>query len=102
MDFKKLQSLVKKGKYLITLHAQKRMDQRGITIEELKEIIYHGSIVEEYKDDKPYPSCLIMGRVKGGFPLYAVCALEKKVHIVTVHWLDPEKWLDPTTRREKR
>ena len=24
------------------------------------------------------------------------------VHIITVHWLDPAKWLDPKTRREKR
>lgn len=97
-----MQSLVRKGRYRITLHAQKRMDQRGITLEELKDVIYHGEVIEEYPEDRPYPSCLIMGRVRGGFPLYVVCAVEKKVHVVTAHWLDPAKWLDPETRREKK
>ncbi len=77
------------------------MDQRAITLAELKEVIYHGEVVEHYPNDEPYPSCLIVGRVKGGFPLYAVCAMSEIVHIVTVHWMDPAKWLDPKTRREK-
>lgn len=78
------------------------MDQRGITLEELKEVIYHGEVIEEYPQDKPYPSCLILGQIRGGFPLYVVCGVEKRVHIITVHWLDPVKWLDPKTRREKK
>lgn len=101
MDIEKLRRLVSDGKYRITLHAQKRIDQRAITLAELKEVICHGEVIEIYPDDKPYPSCLIVGRVRGGFPLYAVCALSDLVHIVTVHWVDPEKWLDPKTRREK-
>lgn len=62
-----------------------------------------GEIIEDYSDDKPYPSCLIMGKIRDGFPLYVVCALSDRVYvIITAHWLDPEKWLDPKTRREKR
>lgn len=101
MDIAKLRQLVKKGKYQITLHAQKRMDQRGITLTELKSAICEGEVIEMYPSDKPYPSCLMMGRVRGGFPLYAVCALSDMVHIITVHWMDPEKWLNPKTRRER-
>lgn len=86
----------------MTLHAQKRLDQRQITISELKEAIKNGIVVEIYPDDRPYPSCLIMGKVRGGFPLYVVCAVEENVHIITAHWLDPTKWLDPVTRREKK
>ena len=102
MDISKIRALVKKGSYRLTLHAQKRMDQRGITLEELKEVIYNGDVVEVYPDDSPYPSCLIVGRVRGGFPLYVVCGLSRKVYIITVHWLDPAKWLDSQTRREKQ
>lgn len=101
MDIEKLRRLVSGGKYRITLHAQKRMDQRAITLAELKEVICHGEVVEIYSNDKPFPSCLVVGRVRCGFPLYVVCALSDIVHIVTVHWMDPEKWLDPKTRREK-
>ena len=102
MNLEKIRALVKKGRYRITLHAQERMDQRNITLEELKEVLYHGDVIEKYPWDRPYPSCLVLGRVRGGFPLYVVCSLGEEVHIITVHWLDPNKWLDPTTRREKK
>lgn len=78
------------------------MDQRGITLEEIKQVIYDGDIIEEYPNDKPFPSYLIMGRIRGGFPLYVVLSVEAKVNIITVHWMDPTKWLDPKTRREKK
>jgi hypothetical protein len=102
MNIEKIADLIRKRKYRLTVHAQKRMDQRGITLDELKEIFMNGAIVEEYPDDKPYPSCLIMGRIRGGFPLYAVVGVEKIIHVITVHWLDPSKWLDPKTRRERK
>ncbi|MBF0104712.1 MAG: DUF4258 domain-containing protein [Deltaproteobacteria bacterium] len=100
MDIERLRKLVRSGKYQITLHAQKRMDQRAITLSELKEAICQGEVVELYPDDTPFPSCLMVGRVRGGFPLYAVCALSDLVHVVTVHWMDPAKWFDPKTRRD--
>jgi hypothetical protein len=102
MELRIIRSLLKQGKYKITLHAQVRMDQRLITLKELKETILQGKVVETYPHDKPFPSCLVMGKVRGGFPLYVVCALSDIVHIITTHWLDPTKWLDPTTRREKK
>ena len=103
LDINKIRRFVKSGKYEITLHALKRLDQRQILISEVKTAIMKGVIVESYPADRPYPSCLVMGKVRGGFPLYVVCAQgHDKVYIITVHWLDPAKWLDPTTRREKK
>lgn len=87
--------------YKISRHAQKRSDARGISLKEIKYVILTGEIIENYPNDKPYQSCLIMGYVRTHQPLYILCALGEIVHIVTVHWLDPEKWLDPKTRREK-
>lgn len=87
--------------YKITKHAQKRCDTRGISLEEIKQVITTGEIIETYPGDKPYPSCLILGYVRKSQPLYVLCALSEVVHIITVHWLDPAKWLDPKTRREK-
>lgn len=98
-----IKQFIKAGKYEITLHALERLDQRQITIPELKEAILSGVIVETYPNDKPFPSCLIMGKIRGGFPLYVVCGLgTHKIYIITTHWMDPAKWLDPTTRREKK
>ena len=90
-----------KGEYIITRHAQRRCDTRNISIEEIKHVILAGEIVENYPRDKPYPSCLILGYVRKNIPLYVLCAIRELVHIITVHWLDPAKWLYPKTRREK-
>lgn len=102
MDIKLLRKAILKKEYRLTFHVIKRCDQRGITLENIEQVILQGEIIEEYPDDKPYPSCLITGKVKDGVPLYAVCAYgEQVVHIITAHWLDPKKWLDAKTRRDK-
>ncbi|MDP3042639.1 MAG: DUF4258 domain-containing protein [Candidatus Omnitrophota bacterium] len=89
------------GKYQITRHCQKRCDSRNISLKKIKEVINSGEIIEIYPKDSPYPSCLILGYVRQNEPLYVLCAVGIIVHIITVHWLDPEKWLNPKTRREK-
>lgn len=89
------------GKYQLSRHCQRRCDSRGITLSEIKEVILNGEIIETYPKDSPYPSCLILGYVRVNQPLYMLCGLGHMVHIITVHWLDPDKWLDPKTRREK-
>lgn len=35
----------------------------------------------------------------GTKPLYVLLAYEEQTHIITVHWLDPDKGLNPKTRR---
>ncbi len=93
---------INSGSYEMTLHARSRMGQRKISMSEIKEAIKNGEIIEQYPKDEPFPSCLVMGYVRGGFPLYIVCAVSQILHIITAHWLDPTKWLDPKTRREKK
>src|SRR3989338_1646500 len=89
------------GEYKITRHAQRRCDSREISLEEIKQVMLTGEIIENYPHDKPYPSCLILGHIRTRQPLYVLCAVGQIIHIITVHWLDPAKWLDPKTRREK-
>ena len=38
----------------------------GIRVGEILEVLQRGEIIEEYPDDKPYPSCLILGRTLTG------------------------------------
>ena len=78
------------------------IEKEASSLEEVKDVIHTGEVIENYPSDKPYPSCLILGYVRKNVPLYVLCALGEFVHIITVHWLDPTKWLDPKTRREKR
>ncbi len=101
MELEAIRQKWRKGLWEITAHARKRMGLRQITMDEITQAIMTGEIVENYPSDKPYPSCLIMGKIRNDIPLYIVCALSEEVHVITAHWLDPEKWLDPKTRREK-
>ncbi len=85
----------------IRLHARKRMAQRNITYDDVCEVILKGTIVEKYPESFPYPSCLFMNFIESK-ALYAVCSWDgQKAYLITVHWLDYRKWIDPWTRRRK-
>ena len=85
----------------VRLHARKRMAQRNIFYDDVCQVILNGTVVEEYPAAYPYPGCLFMDFI-GGEPLYAVCSWDgEKAYLITVHWMDPRKWIDPWTRRRE-
>lgn len=45
----------------LTMHAAKRLEQRGISINDVINCIMNGEIIEQYETDYPYQSCLILG-----------------------------------------
>ena len=60
-----------------TRHAKEEIPLEGLgRIKEQKafEAIQSGEIIEDYPDDKPYPSVLIFGRTREGRPIHIVCA----------------------------
>ena len=60
-NIKTIKQLVKENKIIWTNHAISRMAQRDISQKDVKSILLFGEIIEEYNDDYPYPSYLIMG-----------------------------------------
>jgi hypothetical protein len=83
-------------------HALQRARQRGISRHQAKEVIRNGGIIEEHPEAEPLPKCLLMAEVRPGKPLYVALAYDEAedyLYIITVHWLDPEKWEDPWTRK---
>ena len=101
MDLIIVMQKLKDRKILIRDHAMMRFDQRGIKIEEVEHVIMTGELIEDYPDDKLFPICLISGCIRKDIILYVVLALEEKIHIITAHWLDPDRWLDHKTWRDK-
>jgi hypothetical protein len=86
-----INDLIEGRKYVIALHAKKRMDERGVSSADLKTFIMNGDIIEKYPDSEPCPSALILGTV-AGCNCHAVVALCKNhVKIITVYWPDEEK-----------
>jgi len=70
---------------------------------DVENAIISGEIIEKYLDDKPYPSCLLLGFSENR-PLHIVCAVdesEENCIIVTVYRPDPDLWIDFRTRKMK-
>ena len=61
MNIGDLQALCNDDSIVISQHCLKRIIERGIEIERLKQAILCGEIIEDYPDDYPYPSCLLLG-----------------------------------------
>ena len=99
IDVSALRRAVAENRYVITRHAQQRMGLRRITHRDLKQVIANGDVVEEYPENRPDPKILFMAHIHGE-PLYVSCAFDGEcAYIITVHHYDPQKWVDPWTRR---
>lgn len=61
LDILELRKLCIPKNIRITLHAAKRLEQRRIFLKDVIACIMNGEIIEQYPDDYPYPSCLILG-----------------------------------------
>lgn len=87
----------------ITLHAAKRLEQRGILLADVINCIKGGKIIEQYPDDYPFPSCLILGLSVMEQYLHVVVGSDlETLWIVTAYYPDSEKWeSDFETRKEK-
>lgn len=88
-------------------HARKEMEAEPlgrIRVEELLQVLDVGEIIEAYPEDKPYPSCLILGRTGEQRPIHIVCApveAEERLIIITAYQPDPARW-ETDFRRRKR
>ena len=102
INIKDLQALaVNTDDVVLTQHVLERIRQREVEKDDLLNIIMIGEIIEQYPNDFPFPSCLILGYSRKGEPLHIVCGLGKnKVWVVTVYIPDPSEWeADLKTRK---
>ena len=89
-----------------TTHAKNEMMEEAlgrISDEEVYETILSGEIIENYHEDKPYPSCLIYGNTRRTRPLHVVCAYNKQetmVIIITVYEPDSARWINYKRRKQ--
>ena len=61
---------IQAGRVRITDHADEEARADGVPIDEALKGVAAGEIIEQYPDDKPYPSCLIYSESEG--PLHSV------------------------------
>ena len=100
-DIEQIRVLVRQGDVVWRDHALKRLRERRITREDVRNAIYNGEIIEDRPDDVPTPCCLILGsNVKGRY-LHVICGMiDDIVFIISAYYPDPERWeADLITRR---
>lgn len=86
----------------VTGHILMRFQQRNISYEEIKEVILNGEIIEEYPEDYPYPSCLILGKTVKDRVIHVVVGLgETRLWLVTAYEPDPNQWDESFKRRKE-
>jgi hypothetical protein len=95
---------VRRNRIRITDHADEEAHADRLSFDEVFFSIFQGEIIEEYPEDRPYPSCLIYGDTFGGDPVHSVWAYNqdnKWAVLITVYRPDPERWIDWKKRRPK-
>lgn len=102
MDLMAIRQALSLGKIVWQKHALSRMLERGISRQMAFTCLEEGNIIEEYGQDRPFPSVLVLG-FPGGEPLHLVAAYDEAaatVYIVTVYRPDEKHFgADYKTRR---
>lgn len=82
-----------------------RLGQRFIARETIIQAAESYEMVEEYPEDKYFPSYLVLGRrgEEGFHVLFGVDMEEQNARVVTAYYPSPEEWeADLKTRRRSR
>lgn len=57
--------------------------------------VENGKIIEQYENDKPFPSCLILGvELKGKYIHVVVSCNEDYIYLITAYYPDEQLWQD--------
>lgn len=82
-------------------HAVDQSITRRISVQEIRESIFNGEVIENYPEDKYGPSCLIYGKTAGGRAIHVQCSYPSRpvLKVITVYEPDAERWIDFKVRR---
>ena len=99
-DFRKIN---KSENIIISLHGHLRLNERNITVDDVMNAINNGEIIEQYPEDFPFPSCLILGLSIRGVYIHIVVSMnDDKIYLITAYVPNSDKWEDDLkTRRQE-
>ena len=86
----------------ITEHARIRLYERKISIDDIVNGIHTGEIIKQYEDDKPLPSCLILGFSMNSQYIHIVVSLDTDfMMLITAYFPDSEIWENGFKKRRR-
>ena len=62
MDINNIIGAIRNNRIWITDHADEEAENNQLTFDEIYFSVLNGEVIEDYPDDRPYPSCLIYGQ----------------------------------------
>ncbi|HEV2743977.1 MAG TPA: DUF4258 domain-containing protein, partial [Rubrobacter sp.] len=82
-----LREKISTDQFELSKHAVDQSITRRIGMQELREAVTKGEVIEDYPDDKYGPSCLVSGETSAGRPLHVQCSYPSRtpVRIVTLY-----------------
>ncbi|MCC5599069.1 DUF4258 domain-containing protein [Nostoc favosum] len=85
-------------------HAVDQSILRQVQVQEIREVIANGQVIEDYPNDKYGPSCLISGLTQTRRPIHVQCSYPSRplVRIITLYQPNPQKWDEDFTQRRNR
>ena len=103
IDIEQLRALNKAEQIAITEHARRRLVERGISVDDIIQCIDTGEIIKQYEDDKPFPSCLILGAAVDEEYIHVVVSHDSEwIYLITAYHPDPDIWeADFKTKKER-
>ncbi len=90
------------GKIELTQHASIRILERNISQKEIQEAGSNAAVIEDYPDDKYFPSCLLLGFTKEMRPLHIQVSRmdSENIRIITIYEPDHYEWINFSKRRK--
>lgn len=88
----------------MTDHADEEAHADRLSLDEVFSSVLQGEVIEDYPQDKPFPSCLVFGLTFHGEPVHSVWAYNSENRwavLITVYRPDPDRWDNWRTRRRK-
>lgn len=95
--------MMDKDRVEFRVHAVRRMFERGISSQDVRDVLRTGTIINDYMDDQPYPSRLVLGFANGR-ALHVVVARNPEDNteiVITVYEPDKAVWESDLKRRRK-
>ena len=101
MDINNFKKFCSERKIRWTAHGLARLQERNISVSDVKNCIMNGEVIEEYPTDFPNPSALIFGKTLQEKILHVVCGIDENfLYFVTAYYPTTEKFFeDLKTRR---
>ena len=103
MTVEDIAQFVEKSLLRWTNHILERLFQRNIRIDDVKSALLSGEIIEQYPNDYPFPSCLVLGRTAAGRILHVVCGSNgEELWLITAYFPNPFEWAENFRQRRKK